>query len=184
MNVCRVAYLELRRTNSMENLLSVDAVKTLVCSLVLSRLDYCNSLLVGLPQYLIKRLQGVQNAAARSILRTRSEHISPLLQNLQWLPVNRRILHKVAALCHSSLSGSGPQYLSDPTHVYTPARSLRSSSDTRILSTPNVKLKSYGQRSFAYHGPTTWNSLPLALRYQQESDCFKQALKTHLFSLN
>ena len=73
---------------------------------------------------------------------------------------------------------------SDFTHVYTPARSLRSSSDTRILSTPNVILKSYGQRSFAYHGPTTWNSLPLALRHQQESDCFKQALKTHMFSLN
>ena len=61
----------------------------------------------------------------------------------------------VAALCHSSLSGSGPQYLSDLTHGYTPARSLRSSSDTRILSIPNVKLKSYGQRSFAYHSPTT-----------------------------
>ena len=94
MNVCRVAYLELRRINSIQNLLSVDAVKTLVCSLVLSHLNYCNSLLVGLPQYLIKRLQGVQNAAARSMLRTpRSEHISPLLQNLHWLPVNRRTLH-------------------------------------------------------------------------------------------
>ena len=54
---------------SIRNLLSIDAFKTLVCSLVLSRLDYCISLLVGLPQYLIKRPQGVQNAAARSILR-------------------------------------------------------------------------------------------------------------------
>ena len=81
MNVCRVAYLELRRIHSISNLLSVDAVITLVCSLVLSHLDYCNSLLVGPPQFLIKMLQGVQNAAARSILRTpRSEqHISPLL---------------------------------------------------------------------------------------------------------
>ena len=118
MNVCKVAYLELRRINSIRNLLSLDAVTTLVCSLVLSRIDYCNSLLVGLLQYLIKRLQGVQNAAARSILRTsRSEHISPLFQNLPWLPVNRRTLHKVAALCHVSLSGSSPQYLSDLTHV-------------------------------------------------------------------
>ena len=58
MNVCRVAYLELRHINSIQNLLLVDVVKTLVCSLVLSRLDYCNSLLVGLPQYLIKTLQG------------------------------------------------------------------------------------------------------------------------------
>ena len=83
MNICRVAYLELRRINSIQNLVSVDAVKTLVCSFVLSRLDYCISLLAGLPQCLIKRLQGVQNAAARLILRTpRSEHISPLLQNL------------------------------------------------------------------------------------------------------
>ena len=99
MNVCRVAYLELRHINSIRNLLSVDAVKTLVCSLVLSHLDYCNSLLVGLPLYLIKRLQGVQNTTARSILRTpRSEHISPLLQKFHWLPVNRRTLHKVVAL--------------------------------------------------------------------------------------
>ena len=58
INVCRVAYLELRFINSIRNFLSVDAVKTLVGSLVLSRIDYCNSLLVGLPQYLIKRLQG------------------------------------------------------------------------------------------------------------------------------
>ena len=185
MNVCRVAYLELRRINSIRNLLSIDAVKTLVCSLVLSRLDYCNSLLVGLPQYLIKRLQGVQNAATRSILRTlRSEHISPLLQNLHWLPFNGKIWHKVDALCHTSLSCSGPQCIFDLTHVYTPARSSCSSSDTRILSTFNVKLKSHDQRSFAYHGPTAWNSLPLALSHQQESDCFKKALKIHLFSLN
>ena len=95
-----------------------------------------------------------------------------------------RILHKVAALCHTSLFGSGTQYLSDLTQVYTLARSLRFSSDTHILRTPNIKLRSYGQRYCTYHGLTVWNSLPLALRHQQESDCFKQALKTHLFSLN
>ena len=161
--------------------MTTDAVKTLVCSLVLSRIDYCNSLRVGLPQ--IKRLQGVQNAATRSVLRTpRSEQISPLLHNLHWLPANRRILHKIVALYHTSLSGSGPQYSSDLTHIYTPARSLRSSSDTRILSTPNVILKSYGQRSFVYHGPTAWNSLPLA--HQLESDCFWRTLKTRVFFLS
>ena len=93
MNECRVAYRELRYINSIRNLLSIIVVKTLVCSLVLSHI-YCNSLFVGLPHYLINRLQGVQNAAARSIFRTpRSKHISPLLQSLHWLPVNRRTLH-------------------------------------------------------------------------------------------
>ena len=53
-----------------------------------------------------------------------------------------------------------------------------------LLSTPNVKLKSYGQRSYAYHGTTTWNYLALTLRYQQESHCFMRDLKTYLFSLN
>ena len=114
MNVCRVAYLELRQINSIRNLLSADAVKSLVYSLVLSSLDYYNSLLIGLPQYLIKRLQGVQNAAARSILRTsRSEYFSPLLQNLHWLPVIRRtpprllhyvILHNLALALNTCLT--------------------------------------------------------------------------------
>ena len=80
-----------------------------------------------------------------------------------------------------SVKGCIPWTTAYQLHVYTPTRSLRSSSDTRILSTPNVILKSYGQRSFAYHGPTTWNSLPLALRHQQESDCFKRALKLICF---
>ena len=93
-----------------------------------------------------------------------------------------RLLHYV--ILHYLALALNLMYMSDLTHVYTPARSLRSSSDTCILSTPNVILKFYGQRSFAYHGSTAWNSLPLALRHKQESDCFKRALKTHLFFLN
>ena len=54
-------------------------------------------------------------------------------------------------------------------------------SDTRILNTPNVKLKSYGHRSFVYHGPTAWKSLSLTPRHQHKSDCFKRDLKIHLF---
>ena len=63
LNICRSAFLELRCINSICNFLSTDAVKTFVCSLVLSRIDYCNSLLAGLPQCLLKKIQYVQNAA-------------------------------------------------------------------------------------------------------------------------
>ena len=182
LNVCRGAFLELRRINSIRNFLTTDAVKTLVCSLVLSRVDYCNSLLAGLPQCHLKKIQYVQNAAARLIFRApKSDHVSSLLQKLHWLPISCRIEHKISSLCYNSLSGTGPQYLSDLTQVYTSCRCLRSSSDTRILKIPKVKTKSYGQRSFAYQGPIIWNKLPLEIRHQGKIDGLKQALKTYLF---
>ena len=67
--VCRTCYLELRRISSIRHCLSEDATKTLVCSFLLSRLDYCNSLLAGCPKHLVSRLQKVQNNADRLIFR-------------------------------------------------------------------------------------------------------------------
>ena len=88
MNTCKAAYMELRRINSIRNFLSVDATKTLMCSLVLSKLDYCDSLLSGSPQYLIQLFQKVQNTAAQITLRApKVEHTPPLLHSLHWLPV-------------------------------------------------------------------------------------------------
>ena len=64
-------------------LLLDQATQTLVCSLVLSRLDYCNSLLSGCPQYLLDKLQKVQNAAARLVRKAKkSDHIHPILETL------------------------------------------------------------------------------------------------------
>ena len=68
--ICQSAYLELRRISSIRHVLTVDATKTLVTSLVLSRLDYCNFLLSGIPQQLIDKLQKVQNCSARLIFKT------------------------------------------------------------------------------------------------------------------
>ena len=88
LNVCRGAFLELRPINSICNFLTTDAVKILVCSLVLSRIDYCNTLLTGLPQSLLKKIQYVQNAAAKMIFRApKSDYISLLLQKLHCYPL-------------------------------------------------------------------------------------------------
>ena len=98
LNVCRGAFLELRRINSIRNFLTTDAVKY-CCSLVLLRIDYCNSLLTGLPQCLLKKIQYVQNAAAKMIfLAPKSDHVSPLLRKLRWLPIGCRIEHKMSSL--------------------------------------------------------------------------------------
>ena len=163
--------------------LTTQATQTLVCSLVLSRLDYCNSLLSGCPQYLLDKLQKVQNAAARLVCKAKkSDHIHPILETLHWLPVTHRIQYKISTICFNSISGTAPLYLSDLLQPYTPARQLRSASDTRTFVTPRVNTKTFGERSFSCAGPSVWNNLPQTLRHSDSTSSFKAALKTHLFN--
>ncbi len=179
---CQLCYFELRRISSIRRYLTEDALKTLVCAFVLSRIDYCNSLLTGCPQNLIFRLQKVQNNAARLIVRpSKFAHISPILLSLHWLPVEKRIQYKILLLTFKALNGYGPSYLSDLLQYYTPSRQLRSSSDTCLLCIPRFHRKSFGQRSFACQAPTLWNKLPQSLRYSDSLSAFKSSLKTFLF---
>ena len=76
----------------------------LVNSLVTSRTDFNNSLLAGLPSTLIKRLQVVQNHAARLITRTRMrDHVTPILKALHWLPITQRVKYKILVLTHECI---------------------------------------------------------------------------------
>jgi len=85
---------------------------TLACSLILSRIDYCNAVLHGAPSYSITKLQRVQNNAAQIVLEApRWSHVSPLLRTLHWLPVKQRIDYKVALLTFKVRSTSTPSYL-------------------------------------------------------------------------
>ena len=94
--LCRSVFLELRRIGHLRRHLSVDATKKLVSSFVLSRLDYCSSLLAGLPENRLDRLQRVQNNAARLVLGRRGrDHAKPLLRSLHWLPVRPRIEYRI-----------------------------------------------------------------------------------------
>ena len=104
LNLVRTANFKLRRIGSIRSLLTTEATATLVSAFILSRLDYCNSLLSGCPRSLILRLQKVQNNAARLILRIfKREHISPHLASLHWLPIDSRIKYKLACICYNSL---------------------------------------------------------------------------------
>ena len=96
-----------------QNRTSVDATKKLISSFVLSRLDYCNSLLAGLPESRLDRLRRVQNNAARLVLGRRGrDHTKPLLRSLHWLPVRARIEYNIFTLCYHSKDSSAPAYLS------------------------------------------------------------------------
>ena len=107
--VCRSGYYQLRQLRPVINLLSQDASKMLVHAFISSRLDYCNSLLHGITDGLLQRLQSVQNAAARLVTGARRrDHITPVLHELHWLPVRQRIKCKIAWLVFQSLSGQAP----------------------------------------------------------------------------
>ena len=89
-------YFQLRRIGLVRKYLNEETTKTLVTSLILSRLDYCNSLLAGLNNKYLNRLQVIQNNAARLITRSKKrDHVTPLLKELHWLPVKERIIFKI-----------------------------------------------------------------------------------------
>ena len=144
-------------------------------------LDPRLSLLFGLPKFLLQRLQRVLNCAARVVYQSNKyDHITPLLMELHWLPVEQRINFKILLITYKALNGQAPTYLSDLLSYYRPARPLRSSTQNPLRN-PCYNLKNYGGRSFAVAAPRLWNALPMAVKSSNSVDIFKRQLKSHLF---
>ena len=155
-------------------------MKTLVSAFVFSRLDYCNSLFANLSNDVLFKLQRFQNQAARLILKCRkSDHVTPMLLELHWLPVKARILYKIAVLTHKCINKRAPLYVEDLVELYVPSRHLRSHHQC-LLRVPKKGSKKLGDRSFVHVAPSVWNSLPRALREISSLAAFKSGLKTHL----
>jgi len=183
--LCRSGYNQLRQLRPVVRSLSMNATKTLVQAFISCRLDYFNSLLYGISDGLLQRLQSVQNAAARLVTGTRrSDNITPVLRQLHWLPVRQRVAFKIAGLVHQSHAGAAPAYLADDCHLLSDAgrRPLRShSNDIRKLIVPRTHSK-LGDRRFSAAGPRLWNELPPGLRRPGLSfDSFRRSLNTNLF---
>ena len=127
--------------------------------LPITELDYGNSLLDGHPKYLIKRLQCVQNAAARLVSGCRKyDHISPALRQLHWLPVDKRISFKVLLMVLKCLHNLAPLYLCETIVVsYKPTRALPSGSKNYLV-VPYSTTRGYGDRAFSVYGPGIWSN--------------------------
>jgi len=131
------------------------------------------------PDKRIRKLQMVQNSAARLIEGTkREDHITPVLFRLHWLPVEYRIRFKVLTLCHKILTGCGPEYLS--LQMRQTARHLRDASQHR-LEVPAAATVLYGERCYENAMARQFNALPLELRAEQNYNAFKRKLKTLFF---
>lgn len=179
--VSQSCYHHIRAFRHIRHVLDKDTATLVAHSLVSSRLDYANSLLIGSPSSNIAKLQHIQHTLARIVLLTnRQTHSNNLLQQLHWLPVRSRIHFKLATITYKALSISAPLYLHSLLQHYHPARSLRSSNQQLITVPPSRTV--FGSRSFRCTAPSIWNSLPLHIRSSPSLSTFKRSLKTYLFS--
>ena len=169
-------YKWLRDIGRIRNLISQEHTEMLVHSVVSSRLDYCNSLLMNINKSNLYKLQKVQNAAARLVVRRRKhESISGVIRKLHWLRVESRIIFKILLLVHKVVIGhcSANLQIKYKTHCCRPQEHL-------MLETKHANSK-YGQRTFDYVGPRLWNALPVHIRSEEDVEKFKGLLKTLLF---
>ena len=154
--------------------LAVDDIKCLVNAIVISRIDNCNSLLYGLPDYEINRLQMLQNSCARLIYnRKKYDHVSDLFKELHWLQIRQRIVFKILLFVFKIFLNTAPLYLQECLNI--------ANFDNRVLTIPKSKT-SYGDRAFTNYAPRLWNALPHCLRTSCNLSYFKAHLKHHLFS--
>ena len=136
----------------------------------------------GLPENLIKKLQRVQNTAARLVFNLRKyDRITPALVTVHWLPVKYRIEFKTLLIVFKGLHDQAPTYIQE---MITPSKSKRysiRSNEERVLKVPKFKHDTFGMGALAVYGPLAWNCLPKEIRLCDEIEAFKRNLKTHLF---
>ena len=155
--------------------------KTLACSIVASRFDYCNALLYIAPVAIINKLQRAQNNLARMVCQFRGRSDArPLLHSLQWLPMRQRIEYKVALITYKVLKTSNPLYLADLLEIQVASRAVRSSYAPHLVLL--LTWTELVKRAFAVAAPVIWKSLPAHLRHCQTVLTFKKHLKTQYFN--
>ncbi len=175
--LCRFALHNIRKIRPF---LTQHAAQLLVQALVISRLDYCNALLAGLPSNTIKPLQMIQNAAARLVFNEpKRAHVTPLFVSLHWLPVAARIQFKTLMLAYRTTTGSAPSFFHSLLRIYIPSRSLRSASERRLV-VPSQRGSKSLSRTFSFTVPGRWNDIPTPIRNAGSLSIFKQQLKAHL----
>jgi len=160
--VCLSGYYQLRQLRCVVQSLTSNVATTLVHAFVSCRLDYCNSLLYGVADGQIKRLQSDRNTVARLVKGTwRSEHITPILKSLTWLPIRQRVTFKLATLMQNCMNDRVPVYLADDSKQVS--RRQTWSATAAFLDVPRTST-SLSSRMFSVARPRTWNSVSITIR--------------------
>ena len=137
-SICKSASLAIHNIGKIRNYLDQPTAEKLIHAFVTSEIDFCNSLLFGLPKKQLDKLQRILNAAARIATKTkRCQHISPVLRKLHWLPVTKRIEFKIITMTYKALNGMAPSYICHLLQVHQPNRNLGSASRGLSLVVPH-----------------------------------------------
>ena len=180
---CNSAIFNIRNIASIRHYINLDTAKLLATSLVLTHLDYSNSILSGLPKKSISKMQRVQNWAAKVVLyRDRYSSSKEALIQLHWLPIKERIDYKILCIIYKCLHNMAPLYLSAKIKRKRFPKNTRASTIGITLEVPYTRKSTFAARAFSVYGPKLWNSLTPKLQELSSIDSFKRCLKTELFT--
>ena len=157
----------------------------LLCSLVLSQLDYLNSVLTDLPKATLRPYNYTQRYAARlACNKTKRDSAWDCMKILHWLLIEFRTKFKLVTIVFKTLQGNGPGYLQTKLNTMTYHRTTgRLTTKGITLKAPFNKKKTQGDHRFTYTAATHWNKLPEYIRQTEDISTFKRLLKTYYFKL-
>ena len=165
-------YRQICNISQIRRYLTIDDLRTIVQALIVGKIDNCNSLLYGVSEYELSRLQKLQNSCARLIFgKKKFESVSELLTKLHWLPIKERIYFKILLIVFKFFKNKTPKYISE---CLQPVGNL-----TLVISRTHTP---YGDRAFQNCAPRLWNSLPINIRRCNTVETFKKQLKHYLFN--
>ena len=149
--------------------------------MVISKLDYCNGLLLEVSAHQMNKLQIVQEMCCRIIKNLRKyDHTSDAVKDLHWLKIPQRIQFKVLVTIYQCVNGLAPPFIINLLDLNLTRKNLRSNTQTK-LPIPQCSLAQVCNGSIRYAGPQLWNELPQYIRDAKTLGLFKIHLKTHLF---
>ena len=179
--VTKSSYNFIRNLYKIRNFISESTATLIVNAFICSKIDYCNTLLYGCPNYVIQKLQNIQNSSVRLIKKLpKWAHISNERKNLHFLAIRHRISFRICCYVHKCLNNSAPRYLENLIRRTASASvgiTLRSQNSVRVFQ-PVVRKVC----SFSSAGPKEWNILPESIRNIKNFNLFKQKLKTYYFT--
>ena len=177
MKVVQSCFHVIRNLSKIKSFLSYEQLRTCVSIYIFSKLDYCNALYFGISSCLVKKLQSVQNSAARLLRKKKGFNTistNDIFLKCHWLPVRERIVFKICLLVHKCLLHQAPQSLCEMTRYCVSERTLKLE-ESRSHTV-------HGDRAFAHCGPKLWNLLPASVREETSTPTFKTKLKSFLIT--